>query len=129
MLKKMYKNIVYENAVIIAINLADSNHDSLIEELNELTLLSDTAGFKIADTIIQARYKIDSATFIGKGKIKSAINNAKELNVSVMIFNDDLSPAQLKNIQKQVIKLKLLSWQQVYMLEDLIRIKILHGTK
>ena len=99
MLKKMYKNIVYENAVIIAINLEGSNHNLLREELNELTLLSDTAGFKIVDTIIQTRHKVNSATFIGKGKIKSAINNAKGLNSTVMIFNDDLSPAQLKNIQ------------------------------
>ena len=47
----MRKNTIYENAIIMAIDLVDSNHNLLIEELNELTLLSDTAGFKIVDTI------------------------------------------------------------------------------
>ena len=94
------KNTFRERAIIVAIHMRGTNQTVLDEELDELTLLSDTAGAKIVDRIVQKKDKIDPSTFLGSGKIKSIINNAKELNVTALIFNDELSPAQLKNIQK-----------------------------
>ena len=78
------KDIIYENAIIIAAHLDEKTASSLNEEIDELILLSDTAGALILDKIIQKKTKIDSATFIGSGKIKSAINNAKELDIKVI---------------------------------------------
>ena len=100
MSKEKHKNIIYENAVIVAIHLDGQTISSLNEEIEELVLLADTAGAKILDKIIQKKPKIDSSTFIGSGKIKSTINNAKALDCVAIIFNDELSPVQLKNIQK-----------------------------
>ena len=94
------KNTIYEEAIIVAIHIKGNKEQILNEELDELVLLSDTAGAHIADIVIQKKNKIDPSTFIGAGKVKSIVLNAKELNVSLIIFNDDLSPAQLKNIQK-----------------------------
>lgn len=94
------KSSYYENAILVAINITGSDEKLLNEELDELTLLSDTAGARVVDAVIQKKTKIDSATFIGSGKIKSLINNAKTLDVSILIFNNELTPAQLKNIQK-----------------------------
>ena len=94
------KSSYYENAILVAINITGSDEKLLNEELDELTLLSDTAGARVVDAVIQKKTKIDSATFIGSGKIKSLINNARKLDVSILIFNNELTPAQLKNIQK-----------------------------
>ena len=93
------KSTSYEKAIIVAIN-KENDQNLLDEELDELVLLSDTAGAKIVDTIIQNRTKIDSSTFIGSGKAQSIINQSKTLGVTVLIFNNELTPAQLKNIQK-----------------------------
>jgi len=100
MVNEKRKNTSYENAIIVAINLLGNRGELLVEELDELELLADTAGAKILDKVIQKRNKVDPSTFIGSGKIKSIITAAQELNVSVIIFNDELTPAQLKNIQK-----------------------------
>ena len=94
------KNNSYENAIIVAASIIGREDSSLEDELDELALLSDTAGAKIKDRVVQRKIKINPSTFIGSGKVKSIINNAKELDVSVIIFNDELTPAQLKNIQK-----------------------------
>jgi len=93
------KSTFYEKAIIVAVN-KENDQNLLDEELDELVLLSDTAGAKIVDTIIQNRTKIDSSTFIGSGKAQSIINQSKTLGVTVLIFNNELTPAQLKNIQK-----------------------------
>ena len=93
------KSTSYEKAIIVAVN-KENDQNLLDEELDELVLLSDTAGAKIVDTIIQNRNKIDSSTFIGSGKAQSIINQSKTLGVTVLIFNNELTPAQLKNIQK-----------------------------
>ena len=100
MIEKKRKNTFKEKAIIVAINLRNSTNNSLDEEIQELLLLSDTAGANVIDIVIQNRNKIDPSTFLGSGKVKSIINNAKELNCSLIIFKDDLSPAQLKNIQQ-----------------------------
>ena len=93
-------NIEFENAVIIGIQLPSSDEKSLFEELDELILLADTAGAKVLDRVVQKKSKIDPATFIGKGKAISSINIAKGLDCTILLFNNDLSPAQLKNLQK-----------------------------
>ena len=93
------KSTSYEKAIVVAVN-KENDQNLLDEELDELILLSDTAGAKVIDTIVQNRAKIDSSTFIGSGKAQSIINQSKTLGVTVLIFNNELTPAQLKNIQK-----------------------------
>jgi len=100
MLKQKLKNTKTEKAIIIGVQLKDAPFQLLDEELDELALLADTAGAEIIDRIIQKKTNIDPSTFIGKGKMLFAINAAKELNCTIIIFNNELSPGQLKNIQK-----------------------------
>ena len=94
------KNHKYENAIVVAINLKANTGRSIKEEIIELTALADTAGAYIVDEIIQNREKIDPSTYLGKGKMKTIISQTKELGCSLIIFNDELTPAQNKNIQK-----------------------------
>lgn len=89
-----------ELALLVALRLPDSSDEDIHIQLDELELLADTAGAITEDRIIQRRNKIDPATFIGKGKIGSIVSQAKELKLQLIIFNDELSPTQIKNIQK-----------------------------
>jgi len=70
------------------------------DSLRELAQLADTAGAEIVDTIMHNRPRVDPAFFIGKGKAQFVANLAEEQNLDVLIFDDDLSPAQAKNLEK-----------------------------
>jgi len=92
-------NILIES-IAVGCQFQFTSKHTLISELDELKLLSTTAGYNIKKIFIQKRSKIDSATFIGKGKIDEIILFANINNIKLIIFNDDLTPTQIKNIQK-----------------------------
>ena len=89
-----------ELALLVAVRFSDNSEEDIDIQLDELELLADTAGAISEDRIIQRRTRIDAATFVGKGKITTIISQANELKVHLIIFNDELSPTQIKNIQK-----------------------------
>ena len=89
-----------ENALIIGVNDNTCSESEFNEQLLELKLLAETAGAVVVSESVQKRSKIDPATHIGKGKATSVIEQAKELKCNLIIFNDDLGPTQLKNLQK-----------------------------
>ncbi len=70
------------------------------EHLEELTFLADTAGAEVVDKLIQEKEKIDPAYFIGRGKAEMLSNFVHEQDIDVVIFDDDLSPAQARNLEK-----------------------------
>jgi len=70
------------------------------EYLAELMLLADTAGADVVDTIVQERSRIDSATFIGSGKAKEIGQLVADEKIDLVIFDDDLSPVQIRNLEK-----------------------------
>lgn len=70
------------------------------EHLEELSLLTDTAGGITIDKILQNRTQPDSSTYIGKGKLREIKGIVDEKNISTVIFDDDLSPTQIRNIEK-----------------------------
>ncbi|MBT5782941.1 MAG: GTPase HflX, partial [Candidatus Marinimicrobia bacterium] len=78
------------------------------EHLSELELLVETAGGIVSGKVVQRISKINSSTFIGKGKANQMINQASELGVKILIFDDELTPAQIKNYHKISDKLKVL---------------------
>ena len=88
------------NTVAVGCQFNFVNKQEIISELDELKLLSQTAGYDIKKIFIQKRNKVDPATFIGKGKIDEIILYSNINNIKLVIFNDDLSPTQIKNIQK-----------------------------
>ena len=98
MLEEKYNN--YQKAIAVGVGLSGYDAVALQEELDELALLADTAQANVLDIVVQNKNKIDPSTFVGKGKIKSIINSAHTLDCKLIIFNNELSPAQLKNIQK-----------------------------
>ena len=72
------------------------------ESLEELKLLSETAGAEVLDTVIQERQKLDPAFFIGKGKTDQIADLARRKGANIVIFDDDLSPAQVYNLEKRL---------------------------
>jgi GTP-binding protein HflX len=70
------------------------------ESLDELALLADTAGADVAHRELQRRSTPDPARYIGKGKAEELRTVAEALDVDVVIFDDELTPAQQRNLEK-----------------------------
>ena len=94
------KNITNENALLVGVVKPGDTHQKITEQLDELELLAQTAGAKVISRITQRISKINASTFIGKGKAKHMINQSKSLDVGLIVFDDELSPAQIKNYHK-----------------------------
>ena len=88
-----------ENAILVGIRWGSLTQQLVQEHLAELRLLAETAGAEVVGQVTQRRDRPDASTFIGKGKATSLVNQAHELDCNLLIFDDDLSPAQQKNIQ------------------------------
>mgnify|MGYP002637126099 FL=1 len=89
-----------EKAVLIGLITPDVTKDQAYEYLNELAFLADTAGAKPVRNFTQKLPHPDNKTFLGKGKIEEVRLYAEENEIKLIIFDDDLSPSQIRNIEK-----------------------------
>ena len=97
-----------ENVLLVGV-ITQTNSESIVEEhLKELCLLVETAGAEVVGMITQKVSKINPATLIGGGKAKQIISQAKEIGAKIIIFDDELSPAQIKNYHKMSKNIKIL---------------------
>jgi len=101
-------NVGQEKALLVGVIQPGMTESLIHEHLDELELLAETAGAKIAGRITQRVSKINPATFIGKGKAEELLNQAKELDVKLIVFDDELSPGQMKNYHKISDNVKVL---------------------
>ena len=92
----------YLDAIGVGCQLHGVNYKDIILELEELKLLANTNHYKINKVFIQKLDKFNPSTFIGKGKIKDLISYCNINDIKIIIFNDEISPTQIKNIQKIV---------------------------
>jgi GTP-binding protein HflX len=97
-------NNARERAILVAVKLPHDDGWPAEETLHELALLADTAGADVVDTFIQARGRLDPATFIGEGKAEQIAQRAQQLDANLVIFDDDLSPAQARNLERTIDK-------------------------
>ena len=95
-----------ENALLVGVLLPFDSSSGLNESLDELKELARTAGAFVTDTIIQRKKEIDPKYFIGKGKVSQIKSNYPEK--SLVIFNHELSPTQIRNLEK-VLELKVIT--------------------
>jgi GTPase len=70
--------------------------------MDELAGLAQAAGAEVVLRVLQERPKPDPSTFLGTGKVKTLAASASELNVDVVIFDNELTPAQLRQIEEEV---------------------------
>ncbi len=101
------KSLDYEKTIIVGIVDSNQNHETTGEYLDELEFLSYTAGGNVLKRFTQNLNQPNPKTFIGKGKLNEIFEYNKLNNVSSVIFDDELSPAQQANIEK-FLKCKIL---------------------
>jgi GTP-binding protein HflX len=72
------------------------------DELTELRLLAETAGARVAGEVLQRRGPVRASTFLSKGKVDEVRELAGELSATLLLLDDDLSPAQARNLQSEL---------------------------
>ncbi|QGU00135.1 Ribosome LSU-associated GTP-binding protein HflX [Candidatus Syntrophocurvum alkaliphilum] len=88
-----------EKAVLVALKLPQNDTISFESSLLELQELCHTAGAEVLGTITQVRTKPERSTYIGRGKIEELIHYCEEKEVDTVIFNNELSPIQIRNLE------------------------------
>ena len=89
-----------ERAILVGVSLPHLQRWELEDNLFELKQLARTAGVTVVGELVQERRQINPTYFIGSGKVEELIQMIRALNVSSIIFDDDLSPAQARNLEK-----------------------------
>ena len=88
-----------ETAVLVGIITQEQDEAKVGEYLDELAFLADTAGAVTINRFTQKMDKPNGATFLGSGKIKEVAEYVEENNVNLVIFDDELTPTQLRNLE------------------------------
>ena len=102
------KEYIYEKAVLVGLITKNQDEDKLTEYLDELEFLAYTAGATVERRFIQKMLQPDSKTFVGKGKMEEIRDFVKENEIGTIIFDDELSPSQLKNLEREIEEVKIL---------------------
>lgn len=92
-----------EKVIVVGIKYPNSTSAELNNSLDELSRLINTAGGEVAETIVQKREKPDPAFLIGKGKTLEIHDIAQKKGIRTVIFNDELTFAQQRNLEESVI--------------------------
>lgn len=89
-----------ENAILVALKTKALSREELEEHLAEMRELARTAGAKVVKNLVQEKDRPDPAFFIGKGKSEELLQLAELFEVNLIIFDDDLSPVQVRNLER-----------------------------
>ena len=101
------KSLILENAVIVGVINGRQNENQSREYMDELEFLTYTAGGKVLNRFTQKIDPPNPKTFIGTGKMLEVFDFVKKNDISSIIFDDELTPAQQGNIEK-ILKIKVL---------------------
>jgi len=94
------EKIDFEKTVVVGVVTQNQNEEKLKEYLDELEFLTFTAGGEVVKRFWQKMDKPNPKTFLGTGKMDEIALYTKENEISTVIFDDELSPSQQKNISK-----------------------------
>jgi GTP-binding protein HflX len=89
-----------QRALLVGTGYGTTSVEEAEASLDELVLLTETAGAEPIDRVLQRRSVPDPATYIGKGKAEELRQLGEALDVDLVIFDDELSPAQQRNLEK-----------------------------
>ena len=106
MLEKEVLN--FEKTAIVGIVTQNQSEEKLSEYLDELEFLTFTAGGQVVKRFTQKMERPNPKTFVGTGKIEEIHLFVKENGISTLVFDDELSPSQQKNISKIITECKIL---------------------
>ena len=91
-----------ETAIIVGVITPQESRFEVRDHLNELQHLARTAGAEVTDRMTQSLNSPDPATFIGSGKVRELGRRSKAQDTDLVIFDDELTPVQVKNIEEQI---------------------------
>lgn len=96
-----------EKAVLAAVHTPKQSHEQTQEYLAELSFLAETAHLEVVKSFVQNLDQVHPKTFLGKGKVLEIAEFIRQNEVDTIIFDDDLSPSQVKNLE-EMLKCKIL---------------------
>jgi len=91
-----------ERAILIGLIYPGQREDQAQEYLDELSFLAETAGAEPVKRFLQRLQMPDPRTFVGSGKIAEIESFVSENRISIVIFDDELSASQIRNIEKEL---------------------------
>jgi len=91
-----------EKVLLVGFSTDESKRSELIISLNELKELTETAGGEVIKTVFQIRNRADSKYLIGAGKLEEIRNICEIEDISLVIFDEEISPSQQRNIEKNL---------------------------
>ena len=97
-----------ERALLVGVVHGRIDRETVSDHLDELALLAETAGAEVAGRVVQQLSRINPRYFLGKGKAEEVAGQAKTLDIQLIIFDEDLSPAQIKNYAGLLPEIKVL---------------------
>jgi GTPase len=100
-LRRTELSVKQERAILVGVILPNSTADPR-DPLGELGSLAKTAGAKVVGQILQNRHRVDPGTYIGSGKAVEIAELAIQHNANVILFDNDLSPAQIGKLEKLI---------------------------
>src|SRR6478609_10276041 len=98
----MTKFIVRERAALVGLVAGRARRLSAERSLDELAGLAEAAGASVVLRVLQDRPKADPSTFLGAGKIQTLAASCAETGADVVVFDAELTPAQLRQIEEAV---------------------------
>ncbi len=91
-----------EKVVVVGVVTRGLRRAEVEKHLDELERLVDTAGGEVVAREVRERSSLDPATFIGSGAVEEIAAEAAALSAGLVVFDDDLSPGQVKNLEKSL---------------------------
>jgi GTP-binding protein HflX len=110
------ENHEYEKAILVGVITQQQNEEKLTEYMDELEFLAYTAGATISKRFHQKMQKPNPKTFVGKGKMEEIAAYVQSHDIGTIIFDDELSPSQQKNIEK-ILEAKIID--RTYLILDI----------
>jgi len=101
------KEIFYENVILVGIITKNQSKEKATDYINELAFLAETAGGKVKKKFLQRLDQPHPKTFLGSGKLQEIKEYIDENDIDIVIFDDELSPAQQKNLEK-ILQVKII---------------------
>ena len=89
-----------ERILLVGVVFPGLTNEMVDDELDELALLVDSAGADVVGCVVQRRDAPDPATFVGRGKAEEIAELSRSLDVDTVVFDDELTPAQHRNLEK-----------------------------
>jgi GTP-binding protein HflX len=91
-----------EKAVLVGLSLGSRDRHRTLASMEELALLAASAGARVGATLVQERARRDPATLVGRGKVREIAALCEAENAGAVVFDDELTPAQQRNLEEEI---------------------------